>query len=257
MAETFGRAPSFLCVVQLHDFPPADGWRDRRHFRVPHLAAGACHILDLRHEWQTDVPHPFENVHLNITQTALDELAEEHGIRQVEIAPTPAFGGESDQTLRYLALSLIPALQRPGELNALFADHVVTAAGLHLAQAYGAIDLAATRPRGGLAPWQEWRAREMMLASLDADIGLASLAAACGLSPGNFAKAFRRTVGMPPHRWMLRQRVNRAQEMLLRSNEPLDAIALDCGFADQSHLTRVFARATGVSPGAWRRMRRS
>jgi AraC family transcriptional regulator len=256
VAETFGRTPSFLCVVQLHDFPPTDGWRDGRHFRMPLLATGSCQIYDLRHEWRTDVPHPFDNVHLNITQTALDQLAEVTGIRRIEIAPPP-IGSDADQTLRHLALSLIPAFRRPTELSALFADHIFSAATLHIAEAYGSAVLAATRTRGGLAPWQERRAMDMLMAQLDGDVGLASLADACGLSPGHFAKAFKRTTGVPPHRWLLKQRLSRARDMLLHSNEPLGAIALSSGFADQSHLTRVFSKAEGVGPAAWRRMRRS
>jgi AraC-like DNA-binding protein len=97
----------------------------------------------------------------------------------------------------------------------------------------------------------------MLMERLDADIDLQTLAAACGLSPGHFGKAFKRTLGLPPHRWLLRRRIDRACEMLLHTEERVGTIALRCGFADQSHLTRVFTRAIGVPPGAWRRIRRS
>jgi AraC-like DNA-binding protein len=58
---------------------------------------------------------------------------------------------------------------------------------------------------------------------------------------------------MPPHRWLLAQRARRAKELLERTKIPISDIALECGFADQSHLTRVFTRVFQLSPAAWRR----
>ena len=79
------------------------------------------------------------------------------------------------------------------------------------------------------------------------------LAEECGLSPRHFARAFRQSTGVPPHRWLMRHRVQRAKELLRRQALSLADIALRCGFADQSHFTRVFSREVGFSPGQWRR----
>jgi AraC family transcriptional regulator len=256
MAETFGRTPAYLCVLQLQDYPRSNGWRDGRFFDAPPLPKNSLFLLDLRHDWQTEVLAPFDNIHLSITQTRLDELAEEGEVGRFEMGIS-SFNPFPDETLRHLALSLVPAFRRPAELNGLFADHVAIAAAVHVMQTYGAHRKQAVRLRGGLAPWQERRARDYVREHLDADIDLKTLAAACGLSPAHFGKAFKRTVGVPPHRWLLKQRVERACDLLLHSKEPLEAIALACGFADQSHMTRVFSRAIGTPPGAWRRSRRS
>jgi AraC family transcriptional regulator len=256
MADTFGRMPAHLCVLQLHDYPAAEGWRDGRHFDGPALVADSLMLLDLRHEWQTRVRAPFNNIHLNVTQSSLDELAAECDSGPVEIG-VKSFVPFYDETLRLLALSLSPAFRRPAEVSGLFAEHVATAAALHIIETYGGRRDLARRLSGKLAPWQERRARDFLLEHLDAKVDLTSVAAACGLSPGHFAKAFKRTLGMPPHRWLLRQRVARARDLLLHTGEPLDAVALACGFADQSHMNRVFSRIVGTSPGAWRRARRS
>jgi AraC-like DNA-binding protein len=128
---------------------------------------------------------------------------------------------------------------------------------LHLIRTRSSQSGAVPRPAGSLAPWQERRARDYIAEHLDRDIDLRVLAAICGLSPTHFAKAFKGAVGLPPHRWLLKQRVERACELLLSTSEPLEAIALACGFADQSHMTRVFTKAIGSPPGAWRRARRS
>lgn len=109
----------------------------------------------------------------------------------------------------------------------------------------------------GLAPWQADRALRLLLSDIAADLPIRELARLCGLSRSHFSKAFKCSMGSPPHRWLVRQRVGRALDMLERSNEPISVIAASCGFADQSHFTRVFRAATGSSPAAWRRRRKA
>jgi AraC family transcriptional regulator len=69
----------------------------------------------------------------------------------------------------------------------------------------------------------------------------------------SFSRAFKQSTGIPPHQWLLDRRVETAKDLLRRSCLSLTDIALTCGFSDQSHFTRVFVRACGVSPGVWRR----
>jgi AraC-like DNA-binding protein len=60
-------------------------------------------------------------------------------------------------------------------------------------------------------------------------------------------------LGLSPHRWLLNRRIALAQRLIYESATPLNEVAVSCGFADQSHLTRVFLRNVGSSPAAWRR----
>ncbi|HEY4292442.1 AraC family transcriptional regulator [Luteibacter sp.] len=108
-------------------------------------------------------------------------------------------------------------------------------------------------PRGGLATWQERRAIAYMDERLDQSFPVSSVADACGLSVNHFSRAFRRSMGKPPHRWLLDRRIDRARELLRDTALSLADIALACGFAEQSHFTRVFTRTVGMPPGAWRR----
>jgi AraC family transcriptional regulator len=110
---------------------------------------------------------------------------------------------------------------------------------------------------GGLAHWQVELALRLLRRDLCADVPVVELASLCGLSRSYFTRAFRISVGTPPHRWLVRQRVRRAGEMLERTDESISLIALTCGFADQSHLTRMFHAAIGSSPAAWRRQRKA
>ena len=106
--------------------------------------------------------------------------------------------------------------------------------------------------------WRRWpgcrRAEAALRERIDGRIVIAELARECGLSASHFARAFRRSFGVAPHQWLLRQRIARARELLAGTPMPLAEIAIVCGFADQSHMTRVFSQHVGVGPAAWRRM---
>ncbi len=110
---------------------------------------------------------------------------------------------------------------------------------------------------GGLAPWQQRRATELLRANLGGELSLLDVARECGLSPSHFAHAFKRTFGQPPHRWLVEQRLRLAKALLIDTTLPIVDIALRAGFADQSACYRAFRRDTGMSPNEWRRSRKS
>jgi AraC family transcriptional regulator len=97
------------------------------------------------------------------------------------------------------------------------------------------------------------RAKEILSANLEGSVQLKEVAKECGLSVSHFSRAFHRTAGAAPHRWLMTRRVEAAKEKLRDSRLSLLDVALACGFSDQSHLTRVFTGMVGSSPGAWRR----
>jgi AraC family transcriptional regulator len=70
---------------------------------------------------------------------------------------------------------------------------------------------------------------------------------------GHFSHAFRRTLGVAPHNWLIEQRIVLSKEKLRDDRRSLTDVAAECGFSDQSHFTRHFTRIVGVGPGAWRR----
>jgi AraC family transcriptional regulator len=106
---------------------------------------------------------------------------------------------------------------------------------------------------GGLARWQVKRALAYIEANLGSKIEVGELADRVTLSRSHFSRAFKKTLGIPPMAYVAMRRVERARVMLTSTGEELAAIALACGFADQSHLSRSFRRIVGMSPGSWRR----
>jgi AraC-like DNA-binding protein len=106
--------------------------------------------------------------------------------------------------------------------------------------------------RGGLAPGALRRVRDYIEKRLADRFELRDLATIAGLSATHFCRAFKQSVGMPPHRYLNTRRITVAAELVRDTNRPLSEICLDVGFSDQSHFTRTFVRLWGETPGAFR-----
>ncbi len=245
---------SFMVVVCLRSAPAHNRWRNGRHEAVPCLHPGTLAILDLRESWVAELNYPFHSVHFLVPQLAFDRLTDELGTSRVQTLYCPDTTAV-DPVMHSLAQAMLPLAPKPKEATALFTDHVVSAALLHLATNYGQVDVRDGRDPTGLPSGQVKRAIELMSGDLKSDIGIVDLAAACNLSVRHFQRAFQQATGLPPHRWRLQQRVDRAKQLLECTAFPLVDIALTCGFADQSHLTRVFSKGVGISPALYRRAR--
>lgn len=104
-----------------------------------------------------------------------------------------------------------------------------------------------------LAPWQTRKVKEFVDTSLGTTIRLSDCAGQARLSAGYFSRAFKATFGTTMCRYIRQQRIERAQQLMLLSDQPLSQIALACGFTDQAHYCRVFRHVVGMNPNAWRR----
>ncbi|HEY1505616.1 MAG TPA: AraC family transcriptional regulator [Stellaceae bacterium] len=228
-------------------------WTGGRRRDVPELRLGDAQLIDLRDNPVVSLDIPFDSLRFHIPQAALDEMANEAGVRRVKGLYAPTFGGR-DSVLFGLAQALAGAMDRPGDGTAMFSDCVALAFFAHIVHAYGSVPAGGRSARGGLAPWQLQRARDFIDANLSGDPSISQVANECGLSTSYFVRAFKQATGVPPYRWLSKQRVERAKELLKDPRQKLSAIAQLCGFVDQSHFTRVFSKSEGYSPGRWRRL---
>ena len=112
-----------------------------------------------------------------------------------------------------------------------------------------------TSARSGLAGWQIARVTAYIDTHIDTTIYSDDLAALARLSSFHFCRVFRNTFGIPPHKYIMYKRIERAKSLMLSTPAPLGQIAADCGLADQAHFNKLFRRFVGDTPGAWRRAR--
>lgn len=108
-------------------------------------------------------------------------------------------------------------------------------------------------PTGGLAGWQLRRVIAHVESRLCRNLSTDELALVASLSPGHFCRAFKVSMGETPHAYVIRQRIRRAQWLMLETGHSLSDIASACGLTDQAHLTRLFKRLVGTTPLSWRR----
>ena len=107
--------------------------------------------------------------------------------------------------------------------------------------------------RTALAPWALKRVIDLVEARLDEDLSLAELAGAARLSASHFARAFKRTTGVAPYRYVLARRIGRAQSLLAGTRLPIIEVAARCGYSDPGHFATLFRRETGYSPRQYRK----
>ena len=101
--------------------------------------------------------------------------------------------------------------------------------------------------------WQVRRVQDYIDRNITEPIKVSELCALVNRTPSHFSRTFKRTVGLSPHAYVLRRRIQLAAQLLAKSEMSLSEIALNCGFGDQSHLSNRFREHNGMTPAAWRR----
>ncbi|NTG47988.1 helix-turn-helix transcriptional regulator [Agrobacterium rhizogenes] len=155
----------------------------------------------------------------------------------------------SDPRLMALAELIATECENPEPLHDLYGD------GLTLSLLINVLQLRGPQPRrrSELATWQLRRAVDYIEANCLRTIRLEELASLTGLSQSHFSHAFKASTGLPPHQWQTRARLERAKQLLLKGDTPLTNVAVETGFADQAHFTRVFRKNVGTTPASWKR----
>jgi AraC family transcriptional regulator len=252
LSHSIQREDAHLVALTLRDFPNRQYWEDGRQMPVSDLRIGQVDFHDLKRDPVALLDKPYHDLFFYLPASALHAIADDVDAPRIcDLHHRP--GPVDDATISSLGRAVLPALSRPDQASQLFVDHILLALGIHVAQIYGGMRPLSPPIRGGLAAWQVRRAKEILSANLDGRMPLKEVARECRLSVSHFSRAFRRTTGAAPHSWLLTHRIEAAKTKLRDGRLSLSDVALACGFADQSHMTRVFTRIVGISPGAWRR----
>jgi len=253
VSAPLGCEDAFLVGYHLVDYPVHEVFEEGRAAPVTALRTGQTTLYDLRREPQVRINQAIHGVYFYFPRAALNALAEQSQATRIEELHYQPGAGVDDVLMQALVGSLLPAFEKPEQANRFFVEHIMMAVAVHVAKTYGGMKPLVGPVRGGLAPWQIKRVEDTFADNVAGNPSVVDLADACGLSVSHFCRAFRRSQGLPPHRWLLKRRVDQAKSILGDPARRLSEVALSCGFSDQSHFTRVFTDLVGISPGAWRR----
>lgn len=252
LSEPFPYDDAYLISVRLVEGRNARVFYDGRVAPRYDLRRGAMHIHDLRSRPQVEVMDAFHTLNAYLPRRFLEAFAESNGGTFTDFVGDGRASG-LDPTVEHLLRALQPALACPQEANTLFVDHVAMALSAYLCATYASQSrLPAAVTEGGFSARDAARCREFIEDHLDTDLSLHALAQQFGMSTRHFTRRFTRTFHAPPYRYLLMRRIARARILLKQPGPTLCDVAHACGFADQSHFTRVFSRLAGVSPGVFR-----
>lgn len=256
-AAIHAKAQDSVSLAYLLDhLPRHEFWSDEGRERVPDLPRSSLHFMDLRAGGNARFGSTFDTLNILIPRKVLAVLAEQIGCPPPTYLREPVPWTTRDPVIESLEQGVLHAISAGPTMDQLVGDHLNLALVTHVAIRYGGMRKPSPSLLGALSRCQLQRATEMMSSSLAQRISLVHVARHCDVSPSHFSRAFKVSTGLTPSSWMLRLRIDRAQDLLREGCASLADVASQCGFADQAHFTRTFSRYVGVSPGCWRRAHR-
>jgi AraC family transcriptional regulator len=177
----------------------------------------------------------------------------ELGFADLDLAPMLFF---DDPALWGTAQKLIRLVESGDSGSRLYAESLASLMMIELTRLHPARrrpEPGSAPDRGGLAGWQQRLVCDYLADNLDRDVPLVELAAMARLSVTHFCRAFTRSLGMPPHRYQIHRRIERAKMLLADQRRSVTEVAMACGFSAPSNFATIFRRTTGLTPRDYRR----
>ena len=190
---------------------------------------------------------------LTIRPELLHAAARELGRDTETVSLTPKFQLR-DPRLESIAWAIKAEIEAPIPSDRTYAEMLGMALAIRLVESDGQKQIETAGPSATLTSRQQRRLAEFIEDHIDQSLSLADLAAVAGLSVSHLKPLFRATFGMPVHKYVLTRRVERARLLLLAANMPIAQVALESGFAHQSHMAHWMRRILGLTPGMITRM---
>jgi AraC family transcriptional regulator len=185
-----------------------------------------------------------------ICPTLLIRATQELIPREIELIPQCSI---DDPVIQQLALALKLEIQTGCLSGRLYGESLGTALASRLLQNYAVSKPLFEFKANGLTQSQLERVIDYMKANLTEDISILDLAKLVSMSESHFSRSFKQSVGIAPYQYLMQQRVERAKQLLKQRSIVISTIALDCGFANQTHLTKVFRQMIGMTPKAYQK----
>jgi AraC family transcriptional regulator len=222
------------------------GWR--REQVAPGSISLLTHAAQSHWRWSDDI----EVTHLYLSVGAVADVAAQAYERQVRNVELLDVLRTEDPVLSGVAASLARESRQGGLGGRLYVESLKNQACIHMLRHYATVNFREPITYGGLSRAQCGLLVQYVDENLDRNISLADLAGVVQLSVYHFLRKFRAEFGCPPHAYVMQRRIEQAKRQLARRDIPLKVVAADCGFSDQSHMTRLFRRLLGTTPAEYR-----
>ena len=220
--------------------------------KIKHYAHGNGRVdiipafLSHQTSWNQDVEFSV----ISVCPTLLNQTTQELRQREVELIPQVSI---DDSVIQQLALALKMEIQTGCTSGRLYGESLGAALCARLALNYTDSKPSLAFKANGLSQSQLARVIDYIKANLAQNLSILDLATLTGMSESHFSRSFKQSVKISPYRYVMQQRVERAKQLLEKPSVAISTIALDCGFANQTHLTKVFRQITGMTPKAYQK----
>ncbi|PKA39484.1 AraC family transcriptional regulator [Rhizobium sullae] len=240
---------AYLVMLYLEDTIHSDIGADGTLAPPRWCARGSICVVDLRDGASVALHRSLSSLAIYVPKALIAEVSElSFPSKSTELR---CRRGEPDSVVSNLGVVILSLFETDASETIL--GHLGIAICAHLLQ--DCIEASSIRDDVVLPHRREAAAKEFMRKNLAREVCVAEIAAAAGLSANHFSQGFKKVTGYTPHQWLMHARVDAAKELLCQNDLSLKAIADSCGFVDQSHFTKVFARETGMTPAIWRAKR--
>jgi AraC family transcriptional regulator len=206
---------------------------------VPARQPSYCHC------YGSDPYH--STMHIFLKPDLIAQIAEASEMDTKRIDLVNCFG-QQDLHLYQIAMLLLAELRLGGIMGQLYRESLAQLLAIHLLRHYSTVARTITSEKRNLTRAQLQQAINYIHTYLERDLSLAEIAEVINISPVYFARLFKRAIGTSPHQYVIQQRVEKAKEMLSKTDLAIADIALQVGFSSQSHLTQQLKRVTGMTP---------
>jgi AraC family transcriptional regulator len=219
-------------------------------FRARDQQKGTVCVIPSGHPFAVNFMGESEHLAIFLDPSLVVRAAEESRTsNKVEVIES---SNPNDPVINTIGLALMAELESGPDNGKLYAESLANILALHLVRHYSTPSNGHRRFIGGLSGRKLRLIFEFIEANYARDLSLAELAAVAGMSTFHFAREFKRTTGTTPHQYLMKLRIERAKELLSKSEMPLVDVSFQAGFSHQSHFSRLFRRLTGTTPQSYR-----
>lgn len=197
----------------------------------------------------------FEYVTVDFSRNYLSQMALEMNLSaRIEMRETVS---KKDILIQHLGLAFLAEAEKKETASRLYSESIAHTLMFHLIKNYSSANFQEKNLSGGLSGNKLRRVTDFINDNLEQDLTLSEIAAVAGLSHFHFARAFRKTMGITPQQYITNRRIEKAKELLAKSNLPIVEVGFQTGFKNQSHFTSLFRKFTSLTPKIWREVKQN